>query len=490
MTEDHHVDPRFAPHDSLLGRLQRGTAAGVREARHESPAHVASLAIETLRVIDWDSITWMSWREHYVAELVVACDLPLDFLRRELLDERERRERVGSNHSRIAGGWHEGELLGLCRYLASLGRLDAVELLLDEELWVESDRPWAREAILARPRRSILRTIDALHAKGQLDPEYVRASALCLELWEPDVAREWARDEPRVEAFLADRPPRRSAADERRAALQSMSWDELAGTGHSERFDRDAVVRRRTTSADTSMLIAKLAAQDPREVAMALAGLAVIPGEETFRALRAFAEAHASALVSAPTPNPLNAPPTHFDRFAIGAALEACAPKLHRPLARQWIASRSEPLRSFGWRVLHASDEPGDHEFAMQELREMRSTNVCPAGVHDALECLRTAAARDVEPDVARLVPETTNVFLRGSALETLLALDPERFDHEYALDCLGDMHPAILRLGIRRANLDDPSHRARLERLADAPFDDVMEVAQERLRSGTAPPS
>ena len=24
MTEDHHVDPRFAPHDSLLGRLQRG----------------------------------------------------------------------------------------------------------------------------------------------------------------------------------------------------------------------------------------------------------------------------------------------------------------------------------------------------------------------------------------------------------------------------------------------------------------------------------
>jgi HEAT repeat protein len=451
---------RWAPGDTLPGRLQRGTGAGYLQAL-KAPQHSTQELLLQCITSDprWDQ--QLDTRADYYASLAPQVGLasaPLAAYLRHA-EEQDQDARIDLTL----------ETLGV---LGQRGDRSALAVLRDYLTWGAS---WDT----ALP--SLLKTTSP-EALAGLDQEICNHYPDDDEfMWLVDDAEPWltwSRTNSRLAAALERQRTRRAEFRSQR------SVDPFPGLSLSELFAQVPppsygalfhAVRLKVTPQEIDLLASHLRVETPMLCKMALHGLGVIGSEEAFALWKPFVEANAGL------------PP-------FWAALSRLARTASSPRAREtglaWFTHATEHQQRLGEIILA-------HNATTEDLELLRSA-VQPALAHgnmyrlcSIVEGLERIGSPHAWPELVLAFHEATYSYARADTARALIASNPHRFATELAPASLWDCEDQTREIACTVVNPELPETRTKLAALAADPHEDeTVRKAATRHLAMTDPPT
>jgi hypothetical protein len=475
-TESTEAGILLAPHDTLLGQLQRGRGAGFLRALQEDST--TSYALLYKCITDDPRIDHqVEERADYYARLVLLMGMSLSTLENYLRTVP---------HKRL--GWETTLAIETLGRLAQLGSIEAVQILRDYVSYgAQWDYALQQIAELTDPnsRLGLLEIICTRFETGaQIDASAAYGIYGTVEraLWEG-----WSADYPciarlltevdeieasRAQGCLRPEPPQ----------YETLTVEELLLAAGPRALTKLAdLVEAKARPGDERALIAAFSQGNPFGWYAALRGLKALDrGKHLYSHIFDQAVSRLESLPQARGP--------HLREIrAIVRTLDLLPPTMTLPLAREWFSSANWNKESVAEDILeqHATGE--DIPVVTAAL-----TQHLQAGTEN-VDTYRTCSLLDILarfPDIGPL-PQVERVFVetgyspaRRRAASAMRMNAPQWFAETYAYECLWDCVEESRQIGCASVSIELPGSLERLQTLADDPFEyeHVREAARVRL--------
>lgn len=445
---------RWAPGDTLPGRLQRGTGAGYLQALNAPRHSTRELLLQCITSDPrWDR--QLDTRADYYASLAQSVELapaPLAaYLRQAETDDQDAPVDLTI------------QTLGA---LGQRGDLTALAVLRDYLTWGAS---WesAFSTLIDYGSPESLAGLDQWACDRFPDDDELMWQVSDAEPW-----LSWAHSHPRIAAAL-------NRLQAHRVAMQAQrSGNRFAGLPVSELFEHASrenwsalfhALRQRPALKDVDVFASHLRLETPWHCKLALHGLGVTGGEAAFSCWKQFIEE-----------NP------EMPRQICGALfrMTRSAPNAPaRETGRAWFNHPDELLRRLGQRLLEQS--------ATQDDLELLLNAIVPALDSDELYrlCAITEALAHIGSSIAweplaRAFAEAPYSYARGRIANALSTCAPDRFTEDLAPTSLWDCEEYVREIACSLVNPEAPEIREKLTALAADPHeeDDVRKAATRHL--------
>ena len=437
-----NVTPRWAPAETLAGRLQRGTGAGYLQALEVPRAEARSLLLDCLlRDPRWDR--QLESRAPYYAALVGELELGSA----ALCDQLRCADRSDEATTDL--------LLETLGELARRGDSDALTGLVE---CLKSGNHWrsALEALVECGKLAALPGLDRLVCDRFSDARELRWVVSDREPW-----LTWSRTNARIATAL-----RRSAEAQDRVYAE-QSPERFAGLTVSQLFDqvthRDWVAVLRALRAivgpgDVPFLATQLNSRSPSGCRLALHGLGRVGDAAAFEAWREFVERHPEL------------PP--MLRSVVHQAARNFRDERAQEIGRAWLEHPDHLRQQLGESLLAQTATLADLGrlcgIIEPALESGDMYRLCGAA-----EGLRRIGSPAAWPELARAFPEAPYSYARYELTRAMVSCDPARFAAELAGASLWDCEPDVRKIACGAVDRSAPAVRERLAFLAADRFEE-----------------
>jgi hypothetical protein len=457
-------EPRLAPPESLLGRLQRGRGAGFLGALREQPSAVWPLLSECItRDPRWDR---QLEERGYYADLAIGTRMDLAPLADFLL----------ANDDPDPSGCETWLAVAILGTMARRGSAEAAHILRD---YVSFGQWWgdAVDALQASPFRHLLSGLDVVIChRFPADEDLAEQLGCCDGDEEP--WQSWRQTNPRLaKVFTNDdrlRAERRAAREQDLGDFAALPLHQLLSLADSRNWLR---IRRAVAQAvqpsDVELLASHLSAREPFAAAAAVAGLGKLGSPAAWLPLKRFLDS-----------TPQIEPPL---RGAVVRDVSAFPAELTLDLGRSWFDDQNGLFRTLGQRILerHASaaDVPRLRSAVAASLERRDMWRLCAV-----LDAFQRFPGLGYVPELRQAYDGAPYSRARTRAARALRVTSPDRFQSEVAFECLWDCEAGTRELACHAADPRVPGAADRLTELAGDPLeeDEVRQAAAGKLAGRT----